>query len=182
MTTKPLSTKDRLIRCAAELFRQRGYAGVGVTDILTAANAPKGSLYHHFPDGKADLAIASATWASDGMLRLITASFDPAPDFATGATTLCHKLAKLFDKTGLDGCPVTGALFDGPDNDLFRTSTRHLLEGWIAEVAHHAQRLGASPEDARRLADHFFILLQGGWDLARMRGDSNVLRTLPIPD
>lgn len=49
----------RLIRVAAELFRKRGYHGVGLSELLTAAKAPKGSLCHHFPDGKSDLAPAS---------------------------------------------------------------------------------------------------------------------------
>ena len=54
MTDRPLSTKERLVRTACALFRQRGYSGVGVAEILTAAQAPKGSLYHHFPNGKSD--------------------------------------------------------------------------------------------------------------------------------
>ncbi|MHA6264623.1 TetR/AcrR family transcriptional regulator [Arenibacterium sp. CAU 1754] len=182
MTDRPLSTKERLIRSAADLFRKKGYNGVGVSEILSAAHAPKGSLYHHFPNGKADLAIASATWASDGILRLIAAAFEPADSFHDGAVTLCHKLAKLFDKSdSWDGCPVSNALFDGPGNETFRTLSQHLFEGWIAELEHHATRLGTPPEDAHRVAEHFFILLQGGWNLARARKDSDVLRKLPIP-
>ena len=133
MTDRPLSTKERLIRSAAELFRKRGYSGVGVAEILEAAGAPKGSLYHHFPNGKADLAQAAATWASDGMLRIIAASFEPAESFGDGCKTLCHKLAKLFDLSGnWDTCPITSALTDGPDNVAFRELSRHLFDGWIA--------------------------------------------------
>ena len=183
MTDRPLSTKERLIRSAAELFRKRGYSGVGVAEILEAAGAPKGSLYHHFPNGKADVAQAAATWASDGMLRIIAASFEPAESFGDGCKTLCHKLAKLFDLSGnWDTCPITSALTDGPDNVAFRELSRHLFDGWIAEFEHHAIRFGASPEEARRKAEHCFILLQGGWDLARSRQDSDVLRHLPLPD
>ena len=183
MTDRPLSTKERLIRTAAELFRRRGYSGVGVAEILEAANAPKGSLYHHFPNGKADLAQAAAVWSSDGMLRIIAASFEPALSFEEGCRTLCYKLAKLFDISGLwETCPIAGALTDGPENTAFRELSRHLFDGWIAEFEHHAMRFGASPEEARRKAEHFFILMQGGWDLARSRQDSDVLRHLPLPD
>ena len=181
-TQKPLSTKDRLIRSSSELFRERGYSGVGVAEILKAANAPKGSLYHHFPNGKSDLALAAAAWASDGMLRLITAAFEPATSFRDGATTFCHKLAKLIDISDIwNNCPVTRTLFDGPENTAFRTTTEHLLEGWISEVAMHAERFGSNEEEAKHLAEHFFILLQGGWELARLRRSSNVFRNLPVP-
>lgn len=59
MTEEP-STRDRLVQAATRLFRQRGYDGTGLTEILTEAGVPKGSLYHHFPEGKADLACAAA--------------------------------------------------------------------------------------------------------------------------
>ena len=178
--SRPLPTKDRLIRSAAHLFRRYGYNGVGLNDLLEAAQAPKGSLYHHFPNGKSDLAVAAATWASDGMLRTMAASFEGADSFEAGFTTLCHKLAKLFDLSGQsDGCPVSGALFDGPENDGFRQATDHIFEGWIAEAEHYAIRFGDMPADARRKAEMFFMLIQGGWTLARARGSSDVLRRLP---
>lgn len=178
MTERPLPTKERLIRAAADLFQRSGYHGVGLNEVLSVADAPKGSLYHHFPNGKADLALAAATWASDAMLGLIAASFEPAEDFQSGATTLCNKIAKLFDKSGQwDTCPISATLFEGPDNNIFRNHAYHLYEGWITEVAHHARRLGvAEPEFA---ADTVFILLQGGWQLARARRSSETLRNVP---
>ncbi|WP_299694071.1 TetR/AcrR family transcriptional regulator [uncultured Tateyamaria sp.] len=178
MTDTPMPTKDRLIQTAANLFRTRGYHGVGLADVLTEAKAPKGSLYHHFPNGKSDLAMASATWASDEMLRLIAASFDGADTFEDGATTLCYKLAKLFDITGWDTCPIANTLFEGPDNDAFRAHAEHIYEGWINEVLDHAERLGLAEGEAKAKAENVFILIQGGWMLARARRNSDVLRNL----
>jgi len=179
-SSKPRPTKDRLIFAAANLFSERGYHGVGLAEILSQAQAPKGSLYHHFPNGKPDLALASATWASDQMLQLIAASFEPADSFTEGATTLCHKLAKLFDYTGKwSGCPVSSTLFEGPDNAPFQRHAAHLFEGWISEVKYHGQRLGFTEEDAATTAQSFYMLLQGGWQLARVRRDSDVIRALP---
>ena len=48
-------TRQRLVTAAAELFRRRGYAATGIKAVLTAAEAPYGSLYHFFPGGKAEL-------------------------------------------------------------------------------------------------------------------------------
>lgn len=180
MNKTALSTKDRLIRSAATLFRIRGYHGVGLNDLLAHAKAPKGSLYHHFPDGKPDLARAAAVWASDEMLRLIAISFEDAQSFEEGMTTLCHKLAKLFDLAGKwDGCPIAAILFEGPENETFRDEAKRLYEGWIAQGAEAAERLGATPQDAQRQSEKMFILLQGGWTLARARRSSDVLRNLP---
>lgn len=180
MTKDALPTKDRLIRAAAQLFRTRGYHGVGLTDLLSEAGAPKGSLYHHFPSGKADLALAAATWASDEMLRVIAASFSDAKTFEDGATTLCFKLAKLFDLTGQqDGCPISSTLFEGPGNEAFLHHAQRCYEGWIEEIQDHANRFGRRDVAARQQAEHMFLLIQGGWQLARARRDSEVLRSLP---
>lgn len=181
MNNRTLSTKDRLIRAAANLFRVHGYHGVGLNDLLAEAKAPKGSLYHHFPKGKPDLARAAAIWASDRMLNLIAESFENATTFEEGVTTLCHKLAKLFDLSGKwDGCPIAAILFEGPENEEFRADAQRLYDGWIAEGAEQAERLGETPEVAREKSERMFILIQGGWTLARARRSSDVLRELPL--
>jgi TetR/AcrR family transcriptional repressor of lmrAB and yxaGH operons len=52
-------TRERILRAAIRLFQQRGYHGTGLSEILADADAPKGSLYHHFPEGKAQLGVAA---------------------------------------------------------------------------------------------------------------------------
>ena len=48
-----------IIDAAVMLFRRQGYGGTGLNDIVDASGAPKGSLYHYFPEGKASIAIAA---------------------------------------------------------------------------------------------------------------------------
>lgn len=174
------TTRDRLVEAAARLFRSRGYHGVGIAEILAEAQAPKGSLYHHFPDGKPDLALAAADWASAGMLRIVDDSFQPAASWRDGATTLCFKLAKFFDISGRwDGCPITTVLYDGPDNEDFRRRAADIFAAWTAAIAAHAERLGQTPAQATALAETLLLSIQGAWVLARARRNSDILRQLP---
>lgn len=171
-------TRTRLIQTAAKLFRQKGYHGTGMAEILTLAQAPKGSLYHHFPNGKPDLAKASAEWASDGMKQIIDDSFLPAADWLAGATTLCHKLAKFFDLSGgWDGCPISSVLFDGPQNDDFRALANRILEDWSNHLAGHGARLGL--KHPKPQAETLLLLIQGAWVMCRAQNNSDVLRGLP---
>jgi len=52
------STREDLIDVGVELMHQNGYNATGLTDILKAANVPKGSFYHHF-GSKEDFAAAA---------------------------------------------------------------------------------------------------------------------------
>ena len=179
MSEEP-STKDRLVTAATRLFRQRGYDGTGLSEILAEAGVPKGSLYHHFPDGKADLACAAADWTAAEIVRVIDDSFRAAPDWRHGATTFCYKMAKLFDiLESADACPIFGLLFEGPDQDRFRGHAAAAFNRIIAGTARHGEALGMTPEAAHEAAETFMIGFQGSWTLARMRRSSGVLRSLP---
>ena len=167
-------TRTKLALEAGQLFQQKGYHGVGIAEILKAAGVPKGSLYHHFPNGKTDLALAAAEIASTEMLRIIDASFDPAPDYAHGATTLCYKLAKFFDiREGKVGCPVSA------ENAAFQEALKDIFDAWMSRIHDHALRLGATPTHASQDAQRLFLAIQGGWTLARATANSDVIRGLP---
>jgi TetR/AcrR family transcriptional repressor of nem operon len=56
MATK--STRDHLIDAGMKLMHQNGYNATGLTEILKAADVPKGSFYHHF-GSKEDFAAAA---------------------------------------------------------------------------------------------------------------------------
>jgi TetR/AcrR family transcriptional repressor of nem operon len=52
------STREHLIDVGLGLMHQNGYNATGLSDILKAADVPKGSFYHHF-DSKEDFAAAA---------------------------------------------------------------------------------------------------------------------------
>ncbi|MGE3473360.1 MAG: TetR/AcrR family transcriptional regulator [Vicinamibacterales bacterium] len=51
------TTRERIVFTAMQLFWEKGYASTSIADILKAADANSGSLYHFFP-GKQDLLVA----------------------------------------------------------------------------------------------------------------------------
>ena len=57
--SEPADTRARLVHAMARALQHRGYHGVGLTELLEQAGAPKGVLYHHFPGGKQALAVAA---------------------------------------------------------------------------------------------------------------------------
>ncbi|HEX3765537.1 MAG TPA: TetR/AcrR family transcriptional regulator [Kofleriaceae bacterium] len=64
-------TRDRIVVAATQLFQQRGYHAVSTADILDHARAPRGSMYHHFPLGKEQIAVAAVTRIRGEVLALL---------------------------------------------------------------------------------------------------------------
>ncbi len=174
-----ITTREKLAWAAAKLFQEKGFHGVGLSEVLAATGLPKGSLYHHFPNGKVDLALEAAAFTHREMTRIIDDAFVAASDFDHGACTFFFKLARMFEVMGNHtGCPITSILFAGPDYEAFRAKSATYFEEWIAAMAGHGERLGLPPDAARAEAEQVFHLMQGAWTLARAQADSDVMRDL----
>lgn len=59
--------RDAILRAAARLFRERGFADTGMRDIAVAADLSAANLYHYF-DGKHDLLFYCQDRALDRMI------------------------------------------------------------------------------------------------------------------
>lgn len=48
MANEHSATKDHILNCGERLIASKGFVGVGLAEILSVANVPKGSFYHYF--------------------------------------------------------------------------------------------------------------------------------------
>ena len=48
MVTEQCSAKHHILDCGERLIANKGFVGVGLSEILSTANVPKGSFYHYF--------------------------------------------------------------------------------------------------------------------------------------
>jgi TetR/AcrR family transcriptional repressor of nem operon len=86
-----MENRARIVATASELFRERGYDGVGVADLMEAAGFTHGGFYKHF-GSKADL-MAEAT--ACGIARTLAASGDvDAAGFVTSYVSREHRDAR----------------------------------------------------------------------------------------
>ncbi len=49
-----------MVQAAKQLIREGGYGATAFSDVLTLSGAPRGSVYFHFPGGKAQLGMEAA--------------------------------------------------------------------------------------------------------------------------
>lgn len=157
--------RDLLIRTASRLFRQKGYDGVGLKEILLAADLPKGSLYYHFPEGKRALADAATRWAGAWLKQLLSRCFEAAPSFEAGSLAACEAILKAVVRdASLPACPVLSILQAVPSEPGLRQTAEDVYGGWTRCLARHAARLGHPDPEGAAFSLH--IRLQGAWVIA----------------
>ena len=59
--------REKMTRSAAVLFGERGFSGTGLRDVIAHSSTPRGSIYHHFAGGKAELAREAVRHAAEEM-------------------------------------------------------------------------------------------------------------------
>ena len=159
------TSRDKLIRTASNLFRQKGYSGVGLSELLKEAGLPKGSLYYHFPNGKQELAEAATRWAGAWLERLLDATFAQAESFNEGALMVCDAIAtEVTSQTHVPACPVLSILQAAPLEPRLQITAQEVYGSWTKCIEKHAKRLGhPRPNDA---AFSLHCKLQGAWIIA----------------
>jgi AcrR family transcriptional regulator len=172
------TTKERIIETSAELFRRQGYSATGVKQIVTAAKAPFGSLYHFFPGGKEELGAAAVRTSGAVYAQLIPAVFDPAPDVVTGVRDFFSGAAAHLRETGYeDACPIaTVALEVSSRSETMRLACAEVFESWIALGSDRFARAGFDEATARELTVAMLAALEGAFVLARALQDTEPLR------
>ncbi len=165
----PTDTRDRIVQASAELMRLQGYAATGVKQIVIAAQAPFGSLYHFFPGGKEQLG-AEAIRTSGALYELlIPAVFDPAPDLASAVRAFFRGAAEHLAESGYaDACPIaTIALEVASASEPMRMACADVFDRWIAAAAPRFTAAGLDETTARELVIAMLCALEGAFVIAR---------------
>ena len=162
-TPKGAAAKARLLDATIVLMRRGGLAGTGVNEIAATSGAPKGSVYHFFPDGKRQIAVE----ALERYAARVHASLDEALSKADTPRAKLRALFALLERRLVDAdfgasCAV-GAVTLDLDEALadVRPAAEAAFAGWRALFAAHF------PIADRRRRDAFAGLLltaiQGGY-------------------
>jgi AcrR family transcriptional regulator len=162
-------TRQRIVEAGADLLRVKGYTGTGVKEIVAAAEAPFGSLYHHFPGGKEQLGEEVIRWSGAMYGRLGPLIFDAAPDVVTGVRMFFAGAAEHLEETGwTDACPIaTVALEVASTSEPLRLATADVFTSWIDGLAPRFAAAGVPAPRARELAIAMICGLEGAFVLAR---------------
>jgi AcrR family transcriptional regulator len=163
------STRESILTAAAELMRHRGYAAVGMKDVAVASGAPIGSLYHHFPGGKLQIASEALVNAGIAYGMLIPTLMEPFDDLGAAIEAAFTQAAQDMAATGFANmCPVASVAAETADTvPELRQTTAEIFTGWLDGGAAYFQSRGLAPAAARELIVGLVGALEGAFVLAR---------------
>ena len=167
---------EELFQELADVFRRKGYDGASYADLMKASGLVKGSLYHRFPGGKADMVEAIQRHVDRHFAEYVL-----KPAFEDGrpqdrARKIARRLREFYD-SGKRSCLLdTLTLGDGT---VTRAHARRSMEAWIDALARLGRDGGLSAAIARKRAQEAVAAIEGGLVVSRVLGDARpFLRSL----
>ena len=166
---KATDSKGKTLAAAAKLFRQQGYHGTALHDILAAGGSPRGSLYFHFPKGKEEIGEAALTLAGEAVRQAIAHAAEMSENAEVFLTRVARGMASDLEKSGYkEGCPIaTTALETAAQSDVLGAATRTAFQKWENEIKRGLERFGMKTADADLVATLVLSQLEGALLLAR---------------
>jgi TetR/AcrR family transcriptional repressor of lmrAB and yxaGH operons len=166
---KPSSAREDLIDAAVELFRARGYEGVGVAELLARSGAPRGSLYFHFPGGKEQIGAEAVTRVGIEVARRFRELRETGVDLDIFIERVFKTTARESkDRAYKASCPMAAiAAGFGSDNPKLKEAVRGAFASWEREINLAAQRNGMSAKNAEVFASAFLTAMEGAFILSK---------------
>ena len=160
--------RERIVEAAAQLFRERGFDGIGVADLMKGAGFTHGGFYGHF-SSKEDLMAAAAARALTGSLAAWSQLADRASGDPLSAVAGAYLTSRHRDNPGA-GC-LLAAL--GPDVSRQGPTVRHAVTDYVRSAVDLLTKLVQRKSKAarRRKAISTYATLVGAMVIARAVDD-----------
>ena len=166
---KGTDSKGKTLTAAAKLFRQQGYHGTALQDILATSGSPRGSLYFHFPKGKEEIGEAALTLAGEAVRQGIARAAEVSDSTEIFLVRLARGMASDLERSDYrEGCPIaTAALETAAQSEILRAAARAAFQKWELEIKRALFRFGMAAGDADLVATMALSQLEGALLLAR---------------
>ena len=161
----PSDARRKMIESAVTLLAMRGLQGTSFGDVLERSGAPRGSIYHHFPEGKDQLVDAAIELAGDRALRVLDA-VEGAPPIEVTRYFLDLWRQVLVRSNLRAGCAVLAVTVATDSPDLLDHAAS-IFRAWRSRLAELYEHGGIDPPAAIRLATTVVAASEGAVVISR---------------
>jgi AcrR family transcriptional regulator len=170
----PLLTRLEMLGRLMDLFRDKGFDGASLADIADSTGLGKSSLYHHFPNGKEQIALEVLAHLED---QLETALFEPMRSAGPPKRKLDRMLDVIdeFYAGGAKAC-LLERLSASVDVRRFRRPLGRAFNKWIDAVEVLGVEAGLPRTVARRRAEDLVARIEGALVICAGTGGTSVFK------
>ncbi len=162
-------TDEELMAAATDVFRTYGYEGASLSKLSEATGLEKASLYHRFPGGKEEIALAVTrsvgAWFEQHVLQPLSCQDTPAK-----RVRFVSQQLRKFYRDGSTACVLDTLSLSG-NSEVLSDSLRGMLTAWLDAFTRIARESGLSAGVARERAEQAVIAVEGSLVLARVLQD-----------
>jgi TetR/AcrR family transcriptional repressor of lmrAB and yxaGH operons len=157
----------RMVRSAAMLIRTHGVNATSFSEVLASSGAPRGSIYHHFPEGKEQLAEDAIKWTREWVLgyqrRCPARTSGEVLDWFVD---LWRQVVVASE--GTEGCAIAGVAVDTmPDSRHLMAAVRSAFDSCIELLTEQLRSTGIPANRARALGVTALAGMEGAMILCR---------------
>ncbi len=169
--TQAAENRQSVINVASRLFRERGFDGIGLKDLMKSAGLTQGAFYKQF-ESKEDLAVQASERALDSASRRWSDAMIASPEDPLGAIAAIFLSTEHRDET-MDGCPIVAL---GADAARQGSDVKASFEAGIKDRLVVLQRAMAETDDKRLKSRAMAILstMVGAVTLSRLMNDTDL--------
>lgn len=168
--SRPTIDRAEAVAAVAEVFREHGFEGASLSAITARTGLGKGSLYHFFPGGKEEMAVAVLSEIDGWFTRTVFAPLREDPDAMSAIRRMLRETDAYF-RSGRRVCLI-GAFALGETRDRFASRIGGYFSTWRDTLADALSRAGRAAPSER--AEHAILAIQGALVLARALDDPAV--------
>lgn len=172
--------REQIIQATCFLLEKQGFPATGLNEIVRESGAPKGSLYHYFPEGKEQLVSEAVLYSGEILVNRLRVELDKDADPLQAIYTyILHLADKIEEKQFSAGNPLSiVAIESAATSERISQACRHVYSQLQAVFEEKLISSGMSSGQAEERACSMMIGLEGGILLSRVRRTTSPLRIL----
>jgi TetR/AcrR family transcriptional regulator, lmrAB and yxaGH operons repressor len=169
-------SRAELVRTMARLLRDQGYTATGRAQLLSESGVSNGSLYHYFPGGMEELAVAALEASGQAVADALRQALDGASSTGDGICRFLEMAEGPLEGEVCPGCPVAPTALESPIvSPRLRVAAAHCFERWQDLIAIRLRDDGWPEDSVQDMASAVLALVEGALLLARVTGQSSHL-------
>jgi TetR/AcrR family transcriptional repressor of lmrAB and yxaGH operons len=162
----PNDSRASMVRGAASLISSRGLNATAFSDVLAESGAPRGSIYHHFPGGKRQLAEDVMRLTSELVLGHQRACpGESAREILEWFIDLWRR--SVVNSAGAYGCAIAGVALDTAGDSELLAVAQESFRSWSGLLAGQLEAAGLTPDEATRVALTVVASMEGALIVCR---------------